>query len=171
MMEVAEQAVYLVVGLLLVVDAFLVLGAVAWDLADLRDGVLDAATLALDGLLLVFILVELVGAVRATIRERQLLADHSLIRRGIIASIKEIVVVALKAGSLKGDAHEEALMEFVEPWASSCCCWPSPATWCDARNGDFVRGMSDDDDRSAWCLPMPSPRSTRRPPASCCGRG
>ena len=58
-----------------------------------------------------FILVELLGAVRATVAERQLVAEPFLII-GIIASIKEIVCRAsLKAGSLEGEAFEDAMLE------------------------------------------------------------
>jgi uncharacterized membrane protein (DUF373 family) len=55
--------------------------------------VLAAATELLSVLLLVFVFVELLGAVRKTLRERRLLAEPFLLV-GIIASIKEIVVVA-----------------------------------------------------------------------------
>lgn len=60
-----------------------------------------AVTDALDGLLLAFILLELLAAVRATITERQLVAEPFLVA-GIIASIKEIIVVALSATKSRG---------------------------------------------------------------------
>ena len=54
---------------------------------------MTAATELLSVLLLVFVFVELLGAVRVTIRERRLIAEPFLLV-GIIASIKEIVVIA-----------------------------------------------------------------------------
>ena len=59
---------------------------------DLGDGVLWAATQMLSVLLLVFVFVELLGAVRSTIRQRRLVAEPFLLV-GIIAAIKEIVLI------------------------------------------------------------------------------
>ena len=110
-MQWAEAVLYAVVGVLLVASAGAALLAIGYDLVrDLDDGALDAVAAALDGLLLVFILIELLGAVRATVAERQLLAEPFLIV-GIIASIKEIVVASLKAGDLEGDALLDAMVE------------------------------------------------------------
>ena len=107
----AENLVYAVVGILLMVAAVLTLVAVGYELfSSLEDGTLDAVTAALDGLLLVYILVELLGAVRATIRERKLVAEPFLMV-GIIASIKEIVVASLKASDLKGDEFTDTMTE------------------------------------------------------------
>jgi uncharacterized membrane protein (DUF373 family) len=110
-MEVVEGALYVFVGLLLVASAIVALVAIGYDLVnEIDEGALGAATAALDGLLLVFILVELLGAVRATVSERQLVAEPFLVV-GMIASIKEIVVASLKAGSLEGEALEETMLE------------------------------------------------------------
>jgi uncharacterized membrane protein (DUF373 family) len=110
-MKVAEMVIYGLVAVLLVAAGVVVLVSIAWDLAtDLDGGVVNAATAALNGLLLVFILVELLAAVRETIEERKLVAEPFLIV-GIIASIKEIVVASLKASEAKGDAFREALAE------------------------------------------------------------
>lgn len=110
-MRAAETVIYALVAVLLVAAGVAVLVSIAWDLAtDLDGGVVDAATAALDGLLLVFILVELLAAVRETIEERKLVAEPFLIV-GIIASIKEIVVASLKASESKGDPFREALAE------------------------------------------------------------
>jgi uncharacterized membrane protein (DUF373 family) len=110
-MEVVEGVLYALVALLLVCSALVALGAVGYDLVDgVGDGALEAASTALDGLLLVFILIELLGAVRATVAERQLVAEPFLIV-GMIASIKEIVVASLKAGSLEGEALQDAMLE------------------------------------------------------------
>ena len=98
----AENLVYAAAGGLLVVSAVVVLGTVAYHLAiDLTKGAEQAVTTALDGLLLVFIVLELLAGVRATMVERKLVAEPFLIV-GIIASIKEIVVIALDAKTSKG---------------------------------------------------------------------
>lgn len=95
--ETGENIAYTLVGAALAVAAFMVLAAVVHHLVlDLRDGTEDAVKAALDGLLLVFILLELLAGVRATIAERKLIAEPFLIV-GIIASIKEIVVLSLDA--------------------------------------------------------------------------
>jgi uncharacterized membrane protein (DUF373 family) len=76
------------------VGAAFLLGKAAYSLvADLGDGIEAAARGTLDALLLTFIFVELLGAVRATIRQRRLVAEPFLLV-GIIAAIKEIVVIA-----------------------------------------------------------------------------
>lgn len=98
----AENLVYAASGALLLVSAVLVLGTVAVHLAtDFQDGVESAVTSALDGLLLVFIVLELLAGVRATMIERKLVAEPFLVV-GIIASIKEIVVIALRAKNESG---------------------------------------------------------------------
>jgi uncharacterized membrane protein (DUF373 family) len=110
-MHIGEGVVYAVVGVVLVVAAVLTLVAVGYELFhQLEEGTLDAVTAALDGLLLVFILVELLGAVRATVRERKLVAEPFLVV-GIIASIKELVVASLEAGDLEGDAFTDSMVE------------------------------------------------------------
>jgi uncharacterized membrane protein (DUF373 family) len=110
-MEWAEGLLYAVVGLVLVGSAAVALGAIAYDLVtQIDDGALDAVAVALDGLLLVFILIELLGAVRATVAERQLLAEPFLIV-GMIASIKAIVVTSLESRDLHGDAFDDAILE------------------------------------------------------------
>jgi len=70
-------------------------------------------TTALDGLLLVFILLELLAAVRTTMTEHQLVAEPFLVA-GIIASIKEIIVVALGAKESmgkEGPAFDDAMVQ------------------------------------------------------------
>ena len=111
-LRVAENAVYAVVGLVLLAGATIVLVSVCYHLArDLDDGTEAAITAALDGLLLVFILLELLAGVRATMTERKLVAEPFLIV-GVIASIKEIVVVALRAKETVGaDDFRKAMIE------------------------------------------------------------
>ena len=98
-LELAENTVYILVALFLVVGAVTALGAAGYTFVDDLaggQGTRTAITDALDGLLLVFILLELLAAVRATMRERQLVAEPFLMV-GIIVAIKEIVVAALEA--------------------------------------------------------------------------
>ncbi len=98
----AENLVYAAAGALLVVSALFVLGAVGYHLAkDFQEGAELAVTAALDGLLLVFIVLELLAGVRATMVERKLIAEPFLVV-GIIASIKEIVVITLRAKNEAG---------------------------------------------------------------------
>ena len=108
----AENLVYAAAGALLVISAIIVLGVVAYHLAtDLTKGAETAVTKALDGLLLVFIVLELLAGVRATMVERKLVAEPFLVV-GIIASIKEIIVIALGAETDAGvdDAAFQASM-------------------------------------------------------------
>lgn len=96
-LRIAENLVYSVAGVLLGIGAAIVLGAVTWHLAkDIGDGVEHSIITALDGLLLVFILLELLAGVRATMKEKKLVAEPFLIV-GIIASIKEIVLLTLES--------------------------------------------------------------------------
>ena len=105
--EKAENVVYLAVAVVLVVLAAIVLGSTAVKLTDLPDlGVITTAAEVLDLLLLVFIVVELLYAVRTTLAERELVAEPFLVV-GIIASIKEIVVLSVKAPDYVGTDHIE----------------------------------------------------------------
>lgn len=73
----------------------------------------DVMLEVLDGLLLVFIFVELLYAVRSTLKERQIVAEPFLIA-GILASIKEIVVLSVKAANEyigKGPEFARAMVE------------------------------------------------------------
>jgi uncharacterized membrane protein (DUF373 family) len=90
----AEQLIYGIAAIALVAGAVaLLVEAVVSFLDSVGDDVVAAATELLGVLLLVFVFVELLGAVRVTMRERRLVAEPFLLV-GIIASIKEIVVVA-----------------------------------------------------------------------------
>ena len=110
----AENAVYALAGALLAVGAVVVLVVVGYHLLrDLGKGAEEGVTAALDGLLLVFILLELLAGVRATMREKKLVAEPFLIV-GIIASIKEIVVLTLETkdtGGSNNDAFDNAMTE------------------------------------------------------------
>jgi uncharacterized membrane protein (DUF373 family) len=113
-MGTIENVLYIVAAVLLALSAAVVLVALTYHLAkDVSDGAEDAVTRVVDGLLLVFIILELMAAVRATIAERRLVAEPFLIV-GIIASIKEIVVVAVEADDARGTdstAFEHAMVE------------------------------------------------------------
>ncbi len=98
----------------MLVAAVIALGTVAYHLVqDLTRGTEEALRAALDGLLLVFILLELLAGVRATMTERQLVAEPFLIV-GIIAAIKEIVVITLEAKETRGEggpSFRDAMLE------------------------------------------------------------
>lgn len=89
----AEMAIYVAISVGLVLGAVaLLIEAVKSFFEDMGDGVLWAATQMLSVLLLVFVFVELLGAVRSTVSERRLVAEPFLLV-GIIAAIKEIVLI------------------------------------------------------------------------------
>ncbi|MEP7112486.1 MAG: phosphate-starvation-inducible PsiE family protein [Ilumatobacteraceae bacterium] len=92
-----ENAVYLGIAGLLLLSAIVLLVVAARDLLDVVDQFgSDPIVEVLDTLLLLFILVELLSAVRITISKSGLVAEPFLLV-GIIASIKEIVVLSVKA--------------------------------------------------------------------------
>ena len=73
----------------------------------------DAMIEVLDALLLVFILVELLYAVRTTLAQRQIVAEPFLIA-GILTAIKEIIVLSVKAANEylgKGPEFARAIIE------------------------------------------------------------
>ncbi|MFP5377250.1 MAG: phosphate-starvation-inducible PsiE family protein [Acidimicrobiia bacterium] len=108
-LRLAEDVVYGLVALTLFASALVVLGDTVWGLVtEVGDGVTDAMKSTLDSLLIVFILVELLSAVRTTLIERRLVAEPFLLV-GIIASIKEVVVVA--AFAQEGRDVGESMME------------------------------------------------------------
>ena len=93
----AEDTVYSLVALLLLAGAGVLLVQSAYHLVkEVPHGAIDAVKHSLESLLLVFILVELLTAIRTTLSERKLVAEPFLLV-GIIASIKEIVVTAVDA--------------------------------------------------------------------------
>jgi uncharacterized membrane protein (DUF373 family) len=98
----AEDIIYGGIALLLVVNALVLLVWTAGKLLQIPEsGVQTVAIGVLDALLLVFIVVELLFAVRATLVKRELVAEPFLLV-GIIASIKEIVVLSVKAAEEVG---------------------------------------------------------------------
>ena len=109
-----EDIIYVAVAALLVVGAGALLVTAAVTLfTELLTHPEEAVKSVLDLLLLVFILVELLGAVRTTLRERKLIAEPFLVV-GMITSIKEIVVVSISAKDSFGapDSNfENAMLE------------------------------------------------------------
>lgn len=104
----ASIALLLAIGsVILVVRAFVALAQGALDSGP--DALLDT----LDAILLVFIFVELLYAVRTTLKERQIVAEPFLIA-GILVCIKEIIVLAVKSASEyigKGPEFARAMVE------------------------------------------------------------
>jgi uncharacterized membrane protein (DUF373 family) len=93
-LHILEDLIYVFTALLLVAGAVVVLVQAAYRLAiETPDGVTHAMEDTLDSLLIVFILVELLSAVRSAIKEHFLVAEPFLLV-GILAAIKEIVVLA-----------------------------------------------------------------------------
>ena len=93
----AEDVIYVGIAALLVVASGVLLVVAVDELLDVFDGLgPDPIIEVLDTLLLMFIFVELLSAVRATVATRGLVAEPFLLV-GIIASIKEIVVLSVKA--------------------------------------------------------------------------
>lgn len=101
-MEVAENVVYVGIAVVLILTALALLAQALGELVGLvRHPGQDRALEILDGLLLIFIVVELLYAVRATVARRELVAEPFLLV-GVIASIKEIVVLSVKAAESAG---------------------------------------------------------------------
>ena len=110
-LALAEDGVYALAGVLLAITAGVVLVEVAYHLVqDVDEGAKQAVLDALDGLLTVFILLELLAGLRATLTERKLVAEPFLIV-GIIASIRGIIVVSLEAREKKAAAFDDAMTE------------------------------------------------------------
>ena len=112
-LAVSENVIYTVVSVVLFAGASVLLVQSSWELATkASDGAANAVREMLDTLLLVFILVELLAAVRETMEERRIVAEPFLLI-GIIASIKEVVVLAIGAKEDLGkrpDAFEDAMI-------------------------------------------------------------
>lgn len=112
-LRMAENVIYILVSVVLVGAALVLLAETAYDLATtLGDDVPKAVRDTLDTLLLVFILVELLSATRETMNERKIVAEPFLLV-GIIASIKEVVILGIGAKEDVGkdkEAFESAML-------------------------------------------------------------
>jgi hypothetical protein len=109
-LRIAEDAIYVAIAVLLVAGALVLIVDASSELFHLsgigsgEDGEgensADVSVLAmLDRLLLVFVLVELIFAVRTTLSRREIVAEPFLIV-GIIASIKEIILLSVEAANV-----------------------------------------------------------------------
>ncbi len=109
-----EDFVYASIAALLAIGALvLVVRAAAELVKGSQDSGGDALIETLDAILLVFIFVELLYAVRITLKERQIVAEPFLIA-GILVCIKEIIVLAVKSPSEyigKGPEFARAMVE------------------------------------------------------------
>lgn len=113
LLEVCEDVVYVGIAAVLVVTAGVLLLVSLGNVATLvQDRSQDAAIEVLDALLLIFIVVELLFAVRTTVTRRELVAEPFLLV-GIIAAVKEIVVLSVKAAEDvgKGSVFTDQLLE------------------------------------------------------------
>lgn len=112
-LSITEDIIYVGVAALLTVSAGALLVSAASGLRGLGDtGTTEVVLLVLDRLLLVFIVVELLFAVRIILGKREVVAEPFLVV-GIIASIKEIIVLSVEAAEYVGTGRkfEHALME------------------------------------------------------------
>ena len=101
-LALAEDVIHIGIAVLLVIASGVLLVLAADELLDVFDELAaDPIVEVLDTLLLLFIFVELLSAVRATVAHRALVAEPFLLV-GIIASIKEIVVLSVKAAEAIG---------------------------------------------------------------------
>ncbi|MGH2749457.1 MAG: phosphate-starvation-inducible PsiE family protein [Actinomycetota bacterium] len=108
-----EDGFYVAVAVALSLAGFVLFGFVVYDFASkIGEGDLTAKILnLLDGLLLVFIITELIHTVRAVIDQKVLVAEPFLIV-GIVAAIRRLVVVSAEAKDLVGtDDFGDAILE------------------------------------------------------------
>lgn len=110
MLRIAEDIVYVAIAVLLVAGALVLVADAGSKLARLSgigtgetgagEESADVSVLGmLDRLLLVFVLVELIFAVRTTLSRREIVAEPFLIV-GIIAAIKEIILLSVEAANV-----------------------------------------------------------------------
>jgi len=108
-----EDAMYWGIALVLVVGSVALLIAQFNTMLRLRNTPASTVMIEiLDGLLLIFIFVELLYAVRSCLRSHEIVAEPFLIV-GILAGIKEIVVLSVEAATLldKGPDFSRAVVE------------------------------------------------------------
>lgn len=107
-LSVVEDAVYWAIAVILVAGAVALLVAQVKTMFTLLDTPTSNVMLEiLDGVLLVFIFVELLYAVRTSLRSHEIAVEPFLIV-GILACIKEIVVQSVEAAKLVGQGPEFA---------------------------------------------------------------
>ena len=98
-----EDVLYVVIAAVLALGAAALVVVVGRKVpAMFTDGEDTSVLEVLDSVLLIFIVVELLFAVRTTVARRELVAEPFLVV-GVIASIKEIVVISVKAADTTGE--------------------------------------------------------------------
>lgn len=114
LLVVVEDLVYVSLAVLLAAGSLVLVVKAVMELvngaqADGPEALIDT----LDAILLVFIFVELLYAVRSTLKERQIVAEPFLVA-GILVCIKEIIVLAVKSPTEyieKGPEFARAMVE------------------------------------------------------------
>ncbi len=110
---VLEDVVYWAIAVVLVIGSVSLLVAQFNTMLRLRATPASTVMLeVLDGLLMIFIFVELLYAVRSCLRSHEIVAEPFLIV-GILAGIKEIVVLSVEAATLlkEGPEFSRAIVE------------------------------------------------------------
>jgi uncharacterized membrane protein (DUF373 family) len=103
---IMEDAVYWAIAVVLVAGSVALLVAQFNTMLHLRNAPATEVMLeVLDGLLLIFIFVELLYAVRSCLRSHEIVAEPFLIV-GILAGIKEIVVLSVEAATMLKDGPQ-----------------------------------------------------------------
>ena len=111
---IVEDLVYVSLAVLLAAGALvLVVKAVLELVSGSQESGPEAMIDTLDAILLVFIFVELLYAVRITLKERQIVAEPFLVA-GILVCIKEIIVLAVKSPTEYIDKGPEFARAMVE---------------------------------------------------------
>jgi len=113
LLAITEDVIYVGIAILLTVSAVALLISAAVGLTGIKDtATSEVVLLVLDRLLLVFIVVELLYAVRVILGKREVVAEPFLVV-GIIASIKEIIVLSVEAADYVGkdQKFEHAITE------------------------------------------------------------
>jgi uncharacterized membrane protein (DUF373 family) len=114
LLRIAEDVVYVSIAVLLALGAGVLIVRAALSLvAGAQEGSSDALLETLDAILLVFIFVELLYAVRITLKERQIVAEPFLLA-GILVCIKEIIVLSVEAPADYIDQGPEFARAMVE---------------------------------------------------------
>ncbi len=112
-LSIAEDTVYWAIAVVLLAGSVALIIAQVNILLRLRTAPASTIMLeSLDGLLLIFIFVELLYAVRTSLRSHEIVAEPFLIV-GILACIKEIVVMSVGAAKLleKGPEFSRAIVQ------------------------------------------------------------
>lgn len=112
-LSVLEDIIYWAIAVMLVVGSAALLVSQFNTMLRLRNTPTNTIMLEiLDGLLLIFIFVELLYAVRTSLRSHEIVVEPFLIV-GMLAGIKEIVVLSVEAATLlpKGPEFSRAVVE------------------------------------------------------------